>query len=109
MTKRRRSSGFRQPMMIVPYGWCISRLIPYLIAFARINASRISCGASACSRDLLFQQPLLCHRNIVAGGILHRVHHLVGLTDNLMRALGVLGIGCETKTGAYFQVEFFAP
>ena len=41
-------------MMIVPCGSHISPLIPYLMAFARISASRIYYAASTCCRSTSF-------------------------------------------------------
>ena len=43
--------------------------------------------------------------DIVAGGVFDHVHHLVGLTNDFVCALGVFRIGCYAHTGATGQVQ----
>src|SRR5438477_5709854 len=68
------------------------------------NSARIDLDLlAACSLQLL-QQPLLGHGDVVAGGVFHRVHHLIRLADDLVRALGVVGIRGQSERGADVQV-----
>src|SRR5205809_743965 len=51
--------------------------------------------------------PLLRHRDVIAGIVLHHVHHLVSLADDLMGALRIFRIAGHPKTSADFQRDAF--
>src|ERR1700741_3431226 len=53
----------------------------------------------------LLQDPLLGHGNVVTRGVLDHVHHLVGLADDLVRALGVFGIRRQPHAAADIEVQ----
>src|SRR5205807_64773 len=53
----------------------------------------------------LLQQSLLGYCDVVAGRVLDGVHHLVGLANNFVRALGVVGVSGKAEAGADVQVE----
>src|SRR5438045_2087115 len=55
----------------------------------------------------LLHYSLLGNGDIVAAGVLHHIHHLVGLTDDLMGALGIFGIAGYTHAGADIQRDIF--
>lgn len=55
----------------------------------------------------LLQHALLGYGDIVASGVLDHVHHLVGLTDDLVRALGVFRIRRHAHAGADVEIQLF--
>src|SRR6266404_9920899 len=79
------------------------------------DATRIGAGQANPQLDTRFGRvkfPLLQHAllgdgNVVAGGVLDRVHHLVGLADDLVSALGVFGVSSEAHGAADVQLQPF--
>jgi hypothetical protein len=41
----------------------------------------------------LFHDSALGDPNVISRGVLHQIHHLVGLTDNVVGIAGIMGIG----------------
>jgi len=56
---------------------------------------------------VLLQHSLLGDGDVVAGGVLDHVHHLVGLADDVVRRLGVMGIGGEANRRPNVQIQSF--
>ena len=60
------------------------------------------------SADLLpglFQHPLLRHGDIVSAGVFYHIHHLVGLANDFVGALGVFRIRGEPHAATDVQIQ----
>src|ERR1700690_197041 len=57
------------------------------------------------ARTLRLHHAARSHANIVAGRVLHDVHHFVGLPDDVMRSLRVVWKSRESHAGAYRQIQ----
>jgi hypothetical protein len=65
---------------------------------------RVPSLALGISEKSLFQHPLLRHGDIVSAGVFHHIHHLVGLADDFMGALGVFRICRQPHAATDVQV-----
>src|SRR5215469_3677731 len=56
---------------------------------------------------ILLHHALLGNSDIVAAGVFHHIHHLVGLTDDFVRALRVFGIAGHAHAGSDIEWDVF--
>src|ERR1035441_4940831 len=62
-------------------------------------------GGCPYADSLRLHQPARGNADVVAGRVLHHIHHLVGLADDIVRRPGIVRKSRQSHTGAKVQVQ----
>jgi len=89
MRSLRRGLSFPESLDIE---WCYPEMVPVrLVRCIRIRPFVFATGGN----PALLLHASLCNADVVAGAVLHHVHHFIGLADYVVRSFGIVRVGGE--------------